>query len=192
MGTLKQVLMEPAVAAWVQAVGSIFAIAVSVYVVNRAHRLNTEAEKLRAAEKFEQQMDSLLALVKHAFNDLNALCDDPDDEHALARHWRDKSNNSVQLQLAQIQYDLDQLAMLPPLDTPALHCVHLLVYSLIVVKSALEREAGTKTIEDAGRKRVSAAAWETKECWGKSLLTANVIINGIRERRESRDASPTS
>jgi hypothetical protein len=151
--------------------------------VDRAHRLNITAEKQRAAEKVERQMDNLFIVIKHAFDDLNGLCDDPDDENALARHWLDRSNNSVSLQLAQIKYDLDQLAMLPPLENPALTVVQNLVYSLLVVRIALERENGDVPIDDAGRKRISTTAWKTKPIWSMALLRAHASIKAKKEQR---------
>jgi hypothetical protein len=184
MDTIRS-LMDPDVAAWVQALGSIFAIVVSIYAVNHAHRLNIDAEKKRDAENRKQQFDNLLFLISHVNKNLHALSDDPDDKHALARYWHDNSNNSVPIQLAQIQYDLDKLMMIHPLDTPDFQYVQGLVYSLIVVKGALELENKGEPIQAAGRERISIAAWNTKKYWAKESIRIAAIVRARKEQGES-------
>src|SRR5215813_5666879 len=108
MSYLRQLLDPAVIPAWVQALGSVFAIVWSVKEVDRKNRFNIATEKRKSDEEYVKKIENLHVLIRHANDNLNALCE-RDDEHALARYWREKVNDSVPLALAQIQYDLDQL-----------------------------------------------------------------------------------
>jgi len=173
-------------ASWVQAVGSILAIIASIYVVNRGHRLELQAEALKASADVDLRLARLDVLVSHAASDFRALRDDPDRPHALATHWRDNSNSSVRLQLAQIEFDLDQLRSIPLMDLPmgaaGVKSVYELTYALMVARSALEQEDPKIAVTADGMRRVSDAIFRASRFAGMPV----VRLAAVRRERDKK------
>jgi len=161
--------MSEANAAWVQAIGSVLAILVSILLVRFSHHLELKEERRRTDEKSKRERRNILELVAHVFGDINSLCDDPDDVHKLASNWRTKYNDDVNIPIAILNFNISQISMLPPLENMFMDSILGLAYSLNVVKIALEKET-KEPMDAAGRKRVSAAAWSTKKYWARPVL----------------------
>jgi hypothetical protein len=148
---------DGALAAWVQAVGSILAIVASIYVVDRGHRLESLTERQRKAEELEFRVKRMHELIVHAESDFRALRANPDKPNALAMHWRDKLHNSIGLTLAQIDFDLDQLRSIPWMEVANVRNLFDLNYALLVAKSALEQEDRNVPVTDEVIRRISNA-----------------------------------
>jgi len=175
-------------ASWVQAIGSIAAIGASVYIVNRQHRLEIISEEERKRRESDERAARMLDLIAHASNDVHALRENRDDPKALATHWREKSGNNVRLQLAQIQFDLDQLSSIPWMDVSNAMTLYEVTYALMVAKSALELEINNYPATEEVFQRVSKAV-ETPDVL-RSATRALLRSVAIKKSAQARETLP--
>ena len=178
--------MNEVYAAWVQAIGSVVAIWASFRIANREHQQELLDEKRRRDVEAREKMERLDSVILDAQEQIRSLTDDPDEPGALARHWRERANDSVALQLARTEFSLQQLQAVPVLDIPVganvVRTLNEAAYALIVAKAALV-EAASRPFSADTPQRISDAIFPTaKVAVGKAFLRSRAI------RRAQADA----
>lgn len=167
------------IANWVQAVGSLIAIAGSIYAVDRQHRKAMSADRLREDTLTRDRMNRLQATIRQAHSHVHWLTDN--DPGPLAGHWRKHFNNDVSLALANVEFILEQLRAVSVFDVPVgpnvVKSLNEAASGLIAARLALSRENLSTPFSVETPDRVSRAIpLAARESAGMAVLRGNAII----------------
>lgn len=162
---------------WVGVVVAVLALIapIAIWILDRRRKLAAEkAAKLERA-------DQLLRIIQKAHREIARLRDDPDDEHALSRHWREDENDPKR-KVARIQAYLSRLQTIPPVDATAgmagTESVDNLVEALTIAQNVLQREE--EPITRAAMMRISDALLAAKIEAGRGFNRAVAARNAYR------------
>jgi len=188
---------DAALAGWVQAVGTILAIAGAFLAAGLQHRLETRAAQRRIQEEAYASMSKLRALIDFAWQNVSALVADRDNPHRLEQHWREDSNSDVRVQLELIEVSRSQFRSIPLADIPlggsVLMSINDVVYTLAVAKSALSREISSKPISKDAMDRISDVIVIPKDKMAMSVIRTLAQLRAMTGKSlEAKPAKPAN